>query len=349
MSWLVSLLLPLAVGAQSLPAVLAGAGGIGWTAPLLAAWPAAWLMMWLGRWRSQNPNECPSQMALRCWGGIGWGIQAAWALWALVLASYVMRSLSERLIVTVFPVRNPWPHVAVGLLLCGLMAKRNYAGRGARSAPYVNDAALYRATKMFAAGALGLCGLVLCFVTPGLQWRYLVPETGDWASYPGVLPAALSVCSLTVFSFFLLGPSQNGKDRRPRWWQMVCVGPLLAIMAAVTVGTFGPALTSAMPFGFFWAIKNAAIPGGMRIEAIFVMIWLTVDLTVISLLMRAAMLFTKRSGWGSSAAAAALVAAGTAALGYAEPGLIDAVILWGSAGLFLGLPGLLLITGRKGV
>jgi len=244
-----------------------------------------------------------------------------------------MHSLSERLVVTVFPVRNAWPHVAAGLLLCGLMAK----GR---------DAALYRAAKLFATGALGLCGLVLCFVPPGLQWRFLVPEAGDWAAFPGVWPAALSVCSLLMYGFFLLGAAKGGDDPRPRLLPMLAAGPALAVMAVVTAGTFGSRLTAGMPFGFFWAIKNAAIPGGLRMEAIFVMVWLAVDLTAVSVLMRAALLLTGRSGWPSAAAAVALTAAGTAALGYIGHIDADRWVLWISAALLLGLPALILLSGQ---
>jgi len=337
MSWMVLLLLPLAVGAQTIPALLAGAGASGWAAPLLMACPPAGLMAWLGRWRINNPGVCPSQMAVRCWGAAaGLAVQAVWALWALAMASYIMHSLSERLVVTVFPVRSPWPHVAAGLLLCGLMAK----GR---------DPALFRAAKLFAAGALGLCGLVLCFVPQGLQWRYLAPRADNWPAFPGVLPGALAVCSLVIFGFFLLGPVDTGghQDPRPRWWQMLTIGPALAVMAAVTMGTFGPILTASTPSGFFWAIKNAAIPGGLRIEAIFVMVWLILDLTVVSLLMRAALLFTRRSGWYSAATAAALVAAGTLVMGLFDQRTLEALLLWVSAGLMLGLPVLMLLFRQR--
>jgi hypothetical protein len=115
-------------------------------------------------------------------------------------------------------------------------------------------------------------------------------------------------------------------------------------MAAVTVGTFGPVLTASMPFGFFWAIKNAAVPGGLRVEAIFAMVWQAVDLTVVSLLMRAALLLAKRAGWAAAAVTAAIVAAGTAAIGFLDQDILNGITLWVTAGLLLGLPAVILLT-----
>jgi len=318
MNWLTMLLLPSAFGVHTVNA--------SWVAPLIAVWPVAGLMAWIGRWHKRNPDICPSQLGIALWGpAAGRGVQAAWGLWALCLAAYNARFMAGRLEATVFAVRDARAHLVIGLLLCGVMA--------------CNGEALVRAGRVFAAGALSICAAILCLLPPGIQWRYLAVGPADVKRLPELLPAALSVCALVLYGFFLKG-GHCLKYTLP-------AAPVLSLITAATVGTFGPALAAALPFGFFWAIKNAAVPGGMRMEAIFVMLWLAVDLTVISLLIRAALLLFRAVSKIAAAVAAALVLTGGMALRAAGQEFLETAAVYGSAGLLFALPLVMMASRRR--
>lgn len=258
-----------------LPARLAGQGA--WLA-VLTALPAA-VLYGLFLWRFSHrrlPGESINALWLRAAGPrAGRLLLAAAGLWLLFYAAFTLRAGAERLIATVYP-RAPR---ALFILPLGALAALAAARDALR---------LARMAKLVLPLLIGALALTLCFALPGLQAESLTPLTGRGAGalLVGALPT-LDAALLVLTLFFFLSDALRGEARyRSVALRILLLGTLLALVVAVTVGSFGPTLTARLTQPYFSLVRNLVLFENLeRMEALLVTLWLFSDFLLVAALL----------------------------------------------------------------
>ena len=255
------------------PARLAGQGA--WLSVLLAL-PAA-VLYGLFLWRFSHrrlPGESLSALWQRAAGPrAGAVLLAAAGLWLLFYAAFTLRAGAERLIETVYPRSHRTLFIVPLAALAAFAASRN-------------TLQLARMAKLVLPLLVGAIVLTLCFALPGLEPASLLPlpESGD--SLPlGTLPT-LDAALLVLTLFYFLSDALHGPGRyRAVAARILLLGLLLALVVAVTVGSFGPTLTARLTQPYFSLVRNLVLFENLeRMEALLVTLWLFSDFLLVAAL-----------------------------------------------------------------
>ena len=258
----------------ALPARLAGQGA--WLSVLIAL-PAA-VLYGLFLWRFSHrrlPGENLRALWQRAAGPrAGDVLLAAVGLWLLFYAAFTLRAGAERLIETVYP-RS---HRALFIVPLGALAAIA-AARDARR--------LARMAKLVLPLLVGAIALTLCFALPGLESSALLPLPERSVSLlAGALPTFDAALLVLTILYFLTDALRGPARYRAVAVRILLLGSLLALLVAVTVGCFGPALTSRLTQPYFSLVRKLVLFENLeRMEALLVTLWLFSDFLLVSALL----------------------------------------------------------------
>lgn len=201
------------------------------------------------------------------------------AAWLLLYAGFVLRSGSDRLVVTIYPNTSP-AGFSVVMGLIALIAALGSVRSTARVARIVQPV------------VLGALFLILFFALFSVKLSNLLPLTVD-----DVVPilkgsvAAVDVISLGAYALcFLEGrtPKAPGRFKANALW-MIALTVLLTALNATIIGSFGAEVTSLLSRPFFVLVRNLVFFNSVeRVEALLVMLWTFPDFLLVSAFFTAA-------------------------------------------------------------
>lgn len=309
------------------------AGRLGWLTPLCAL-PAGALMCWIWRRAAGRSLSRLLEESFGLWAGRG--VQLLYLLWGLWLMSVAARRYVRRLLITAPGENVRWLYLGAALLLVLWLSR----GEGV---------ILLRTGRLLFGALTAAVILGAALSLPALKWENLwPPDPADWT---GLGAGALTVAGLAGWGIF--GLYLPGEERERPWgWTALGCG-LFAGLLAVTLGTFGPALTGRMEEPFLLLLAGAAAPGVFRRgEAALASVLTLGDFMLLALLLRGCAclwrgLFPGRAGrgvWLVAGAAFWWAGAYPVAGARGEP-----LLLWGGVLFGIGLPTLAVLTeaGRK--
>ena len=211
------------------------AGRAAWAAALTALPLMLGYCLFLTRLLAlRREGEGLAELTLRLGGGPGRAMLVLAGLWALLYASFVLRSGADRLVGTVYPKANPGVFIEVMGLLSLLAALA-----GPRS--------LGRMARMVQPFLLGVLLLLLFVALAGADTDKLLPLTG--ADLPGALRGAASAADVLVCPAVGICFLTGHMKKRPGgflplglWMGMLCL--LLTLLNLALLGSSGAELAA---------------------------------------------------------------------------------------------------------
>lgn len=264
------------------PAAAATYAGKGaWVSALLAFPPAAaYVYLALRAVRLRREGEGLCELIRRAAPGrAGRMALGVLAIWLCVYAGFILRSGTDRFLVTVYP-NTPSAFFVLTMTAAALLAA---------SAPLRDSA---RTAKLLFPAVGAVLALVLLMSLGSVRKENLLPLS--FADAPGVLGgtlAALDVLLWAVYASAMLLPDvKRGAVSFRRLLVPLGAGcALLALMSAGIVGSFGAPLTAELSWPFFSLVRNLVFFRSIeRVEALVVTLWVFPDFLIVSLFFRAA-------------------------------------------------------------
>lgn len=252
------------------------AGRAGWLTAL-AALPLAvfWAKGFSLLLKRMQPGEQLPDLLLRLGGKrFGKPALAAFTLWCLVYAGFVLRSGADRLVGTVYPGASP-------LLFSQLM------GLIALAAALSSPRTLVRMGRMLLPLLFGVLGALLFCALLKADPGNLLP-VGPESVLPLVkaLPLPLDICTGAGTALcFLAGGLREKGPRFPvlaMWTAGICA--LLTLVSAAVIGQLGADLTTQLARPFFVLVRTLVFFRTVeRVEALVVMLWIFPDFLMTAL------------------------------------------------------------------
>lgn len=293
------------------------AGRLAWLAPVLAL-PVGAVLFRL--WRRAAGRTLPELLEAGFGRRDGKVVQLLYIMWGHILLTESARRYARRLSALAGGENVRWLYLVVGLLLA------LWLGRDGKR--------LLRAGRLFFDTVAAVLAVTVVLSLPKVDWKRLYPPDGaDWAGLP---EGALLVAALAGYAVF--GLCLPGGERTGRWTLMGC--GTLAVLTAVAVGMFGPALAARMEEPFLLLFES----GGAILSAVVAL----ADLALFAFLVRGCGslwegLLDGRGRWGEiTLEMGALLGAGL--FPAAEVG--ESVFLWGGVLMGIVLPGVVVFTGE---
>lgn len=239
----------------------------------------------------RQDGENLQDLILRVCGKVGGRIAlAVMSAWMILYAGFVLRSGSERLILTVYPNSTPGGFSVV-MALVSLAAVLG----SARS--------IVRAARIILPVVMGALLLVLFFSLLSVKSENLLPIT-VYDTLPvlkGSL-AAVDIISVGAYSLCFFEGGVKGSNGRKKDFAMWSIGIslLLTLLIVAIIGSMGAEVTSMLSRPFFVLVRNLVFFRTVeRVEALVVMLWIFPDFLQVSLFLFAAqyslrLLFGKR-------------------------------------------------------
>lgn len=226
-----------------------------------------------------RPGEGMADLILRVYGGaVGRAVLAAYGVWMLFYAGFILRSGAERLSSVVYRQSGTMPFILVMLLLCLPAVMGTF--RAAVRTGYVLRGVL-----------LTVLGVSAALALPNIRWDELFPLR--LADMPSTVMGALPIAA--VGGTAALFPFLREDVQTPAHPVRQCLPPLLlylliaALLCLETVGTYGAKLTARLSYPFFTMVRDVTLFGtARRIEAGVVTAWVFADYILCVLLMRCA-------------------------------------------------------------
>ena len=234
-------------------------------------------------------GEGLSELVLRALGKkAGAAVLSLMSAWFILYAGFVLRSGSDRLIVTVYPSASP------ALFTLGMLVPVLFAVLGRRRS-------IVRAAQLVRPLVLGVLLVILFFAMLSLKTENLLPVTAS-----DVVPilkgsvAAIDVAAAVMYALCLLMGGTDAEERGfggfARW--IVRLLLLFTLLCAAIVGSFGAELTGRLSHPFFVLVRNLVFFRTVeRVEALVVMLWIFPDFLLVSLFLYAAQ-YSLRLAWG---------------------------------------------------
>ena len=204
---------------------------------------------------------------------------ALMSAWLLLYAGFVLRSGSDRLIVTIYPNSAPPPFsVTMGLL--ALIA----ALRDPRS--------LVRFARMVRPVLMIVLLLIFIFSLFSIDFGNLLPVTVDdvLPVFTGSLVATDIIAAMAFAMCLIVGEADRSSHKFSSlsvWALGGCL--LLTLLSVVITGIFGVELTARLSLPFFTLVRNLVFFNTVeRVEALVVILWIFPDFLLVSLYLWAA-------------------------------------------------------------
>lgn len=199
--------------------------------------------------------------------------------WFILYAGFVLRTGSDRLIVTVYPASSP----ALFTLVMTLPVL--FAASGRRRS-------IVRAAQLVRPFVLGVLLVILFFAMLSLKTENLLPVTSsDTVPILKGSVAAIDVTAAVMYALCLIMGGTESEERGfggyARW--IVRLLLLFTLLCVAIVGTFGAELTDRLSHPFFVLVRNLVFFRTVeRVEALVVMLWIFPDFLLVSLFLYAA-------------------------------------------------------------
>ena len=252
------------------------AGRAGWLTAL-AALPLAvfWAKGFSLLLKRMQPGEQLPDLLLRLGGKrFGKPALAAFTLWCLVYAGFVLRSGADRLVGTVYPGASP-------LLFSQLM------GLIALAAALSSPRTLVRMGRMLLPLLFGVLGaLLFCALLKASPGNLLPVGAESVLPVAKALPLPLDICAGAGTALcFLAGGLREKEPRFPvlaMWTAGICA--LLTLVSAAVIGQLSADLTAQLARPFFVLVRTLVFFRTVeRVEALVVMLWIFPDFLMTAL------------------------------------------------------------------
>ena len=252
------------------------AGRAGWLTAL-AALPLAvfWAKGFSLLLKRMQPGEQLPDLLLRLGGKrFGKPALAAFTLWCLVYAGFVLRSGADRLVGTVYPGASP-------LLFSQLM------GLIALAAALSSPRTLVRMGRMLLPLLFGVLGaLLFCALLKASPGNLLPVGAESVLPLAKALPLPLDICAGAGTALCFLAGGLREKEPRfsvlAMWTAGICA--LLTLVSAAVIGQLGADLTAQLARPFFVLVRTLVFFRTVeRVEALVVMLWIFPDFLMTAL------------------------------------------------------------------
>ena len=253
------------------------AGRAVYLAPLLSVLPIFFYVKLICLLLSGSPpRQGLAEIFISRFGkGLGRVIAAAFLIWTLFYASYIIRNCAERLISTIYPQSGPWGFAIAITLVCALAAMGKLR-------------TLARAGGVFFGLILIMLALVLLSALANVKAENVLPVSTQDALplLKGVLLTS-DVSGTALCALFLRGSVSEEEAGRGKillkWLGLLMV--LVSFTLFVTVGCYGAKMTAREQQPFFLISRDVRVFGVLdRIEAAVMTTWVITDFMMLSLL-----------------------------------------------------------------
>ena len=251
------------------------AGRAAWTAALLALPLMLGYCLFLTRLLAlRREGQGLAELTRRLGGGFGPVLLGLAALWALLYASFVLRSGADRLVGTVYPGASP-------LLFSQLM------GLIALAAALSSPRTLVRMGRMLLPLLFGVLGaLLFCALLKASPGNLLPVGAESVLPLAKALPLPLDICAGAGTALCFLAGGLREKEPRfsvlAMWTAGICA--LLTLVSAAVIGQLGADLTAQLARPFFVLVRTLVFFRTVeRVEALVVMLWIFSDFLMTAL------------------------------------------------------------------
>ena len=225
-------------------------------------------------------GEGLSELTLRLLGKkAGAAALCVMSAWFILYAGFVLRSGSDRLIVTVYPSASPALFTLVMTIpvLLAILGRRR---------------SIVRAAQLIRPLVLGVLLVILFFAMLSLKTENLLPVTVS--DIVPILKGSVAAVDVTAAVMYALCLLEGGTEKEDRgigsfiWW-IVRLLLLFTLLCVAIVGVFGAELTGRLSHPFFVLVRNLVFFRTVeRVEALVVMLWIFPDFLLVSLFLYAA-------------------------------------------------------------
>ena len=251
-------------------------GRSAWLAGVFASVPMLLYVLFLAAFMSRRRGgENLQELILRALGDkVGKAALLLMSLWLILYAGFVLRSGSDRLVVTVYTSSSPAAFSIVmgaAVLPAVLGCRRTLV----RSAQVIRPIVLFSLL------------LILGFALLSVSGDNLLPVTAEdvLSAWKGSL-SGIDVLAVSAYSlcFIIAGAeSADGLGRDLMLW-VFRLSLLMSLIGLAIVGCFGAELAELLTLPFFVLVRNLVFFRSLeRVEALIVMLWIFPDFLLVAL------------------------------------------------------------------